>query len=253
MRVKPKRIDILGIPLSVLASYEEAVGRIIDRIRRGQKTFCVALTPEKSYRAHKDDELKQIIQVADLHICDGIGMAIAASILHGRRVTRVTGVDLFERLVARAEMEGLSVFLLGARPESNAGAAEMLQARHPALRIVGRQHGYIEDDVQVVEKIRTSRPDMLFVAMGSPRQEVWVAQHYDRLDVPYCMGVGGSFDVVSGHARRAPRWAQKSGTEFLYRFALEPRRWKRELCACAFMLCVVRAKLMGSPRVLLDQ
>ncbi|UCD53210.1 MAG: WecB/TagA/CpsF family glycosyltransferase [Phycisphaerales bacterium] len=245
MRRTLKKLEILGIPLSPLASYDEAVDHVVERVRGGQKTFCVALTPEKSQRAHRDDELKQIIQSAEIQICDGVGVAIAARVLHGRKVARVTGVELFTKLLIRAEAEDLAVFLLGASPESNAGACEEIGQMCPRLRIVGSQHGYFEDAATVVEAINASGADMLFVAMGSPRQEKWIARHRDKLAVPFRMGVGGSFDVLSGAATRAPRLFRRTGTEFLYRFVKEPKRWRRELYALAFCARVFRAKVFG--------
>jgi N-acetylglucosaminyldiphosphoundecaprenol N-acetyl-beta-D-mannosaminyltransferase len=172
-------------------------------------------------------------------------VAIAARVLHGRKVARVTGVELFTKLLIRAEAEDLAVFLLGASPESNAGACKEIGQMCPRLRIVGSQHGYFDDDAKVVETINASAADMLFVAMGSPRQEKWIASHRDELAVPFRMGVGGSFDVLSGTAKRAPQVFCRTGTEFLYRFVKEPKRWRRELHALAFCARVFRAKVLG--------
>ena len=146
MRPGLETMEILGIPLSALASYDQAIDYVAERTRQGVPTFCVALSPEKSQRAREDAQLMRIIRSAELRICDGIGMAIAAKILHGRKVARVTGVELFQRLIARAETEGFGVYLLGASRDSNSGACEALRAAHPSLRIVGRQHGYFDDD-----------------------------------------------------------------------------------------------------------
>ncbi len=245
MKSRPREIDILGMPLTVLASPDDAANHVVDCVQRGQRTFCIAMNPEKSYRAQRSKSLKQIIKSAELHICDGIGMAIAARVLHRRKVVRVTGVDLFQKLIARAQKLGLKVFLFGATPESNAGACKSLRRMYPQLRIVGSQHGYHDNDADVVDAVNASGADMLFVAMGSPRQETWIAAHRDSLNVPYCMGVGGSFDVLSGCAKRAPKVFCATGTEFLYRFAKEPKRWKRELCVLAFCGRVCRAKMSG--------
>jgi N-acetylglucosaminyldiphosphoundecaprenol N-acetyl-beta-D-mannosaminyltransferase len=238
-------MEILGIPLSAVESYDHAVDYVTERTKGGLRTFCVALTPEKSHKASKDEQLLRSIRSADLHICDGIGMAMAARALCGRAVARVTGVELFQRVVARAAAEGFSVFLLGAGPESNAGACAALQAMYPSLRLAGSQHGYFKDTERVIESINDSGADMLFVAMGSPYQENWIAAHRHRIRALYCMGVGGSFDVLSGSAKRAPRIFRRTGTEFLYRFIHEPRRWKREVCAVAFCVRVFRVKVLG--------
>lgn len=233
-------LEVLGIPLTILASYEDTVRHVLTRIRNRQKTFCVAINPEKIHRAQSDRELRDLIQQADFHICDGVGAAMAARLLHGRKVARITGVQLFLDLIRAAEEHALGVFLLGASPESNAEARRRLLDTHPRLRIVGSRDGYFRDDCEVVEQINASGADMLFVAMGSPRQERWIASHRHQIEAPYCMGVGGTLDVVSGRVRWAPPICRKTGTEFLYRLISEPRRWKRYTTVPPFLFQVIR-------------
>jgi len=239
-------IDIFGVPITVFESYDHAVDSIIDRIAGKAKTFCVAINPEKIHRAQSDDELKRLINDADFHICDGIGAAIAVKILYGRKIGRVTGVQLFFDLVARAEKESLKVFLFGASPESNEGAFQKLIKKHPDLQIVGRQDGYFKNSQAVVQRINDSGADILFVALGSPEQEFWIAEHRKAINAPLCMGVGGAFDIVSGHARWAPKFFRKTGTEFLYRLLANPKRWKRQLVLPKFALMVLKEKFVDS-------
>ena len=155
-------------------------------------------------------------------------------------------MQLFYQLMARAEQAGLKVFLLGASPESNDGAYEKLKNMHPNLQIVGRQDGYFKDDQQVVKQINDSGADMLFVAMGTPSQEKWIAKYRAAINAPYCMGVGGTLDVVSGRVKWAPKVFRMTGTEFLYRLISEPKRWKRQLVLPKFALMVLKARILSA-------
>ena len=146
-----------------------------------------------------------------------------------------------------AARKGWGVFMLGASAESNAGACARLRQTYPDLRIVGHQDGYFTDSAQVVEQINASGADLVFVAMGSPTQEYWIAKHRELIDAPFCMGVGGSFDVVSGRIRRAPGIFRRTGTEWLFQLLTEPhKRFKRQTVYVPFMLRVVSKKLLGS-------
>lgn len=182
---------------------------------------------------------------ATFHICDGAGTAAAVRILWGLKIPRVTGVDLFLRMLQLAEEEDLGVFLFGAHPETIRQTHEKLQERHPRLRCVGHRDGYFDDrdSGSIVEQINASKADMLFIALGSPKQERWIARHRAQLLVPFCMGVGGSFDVLSGHVRRAPEIFQRTGTEWLYRLAREPSRWRRQMALLRFATSVLRQRI----------
>jgi N-acetylglucosaminyldiphosphoundecaprenol N-acetyl-beta-D-mannosaminyltransferase len=140
---------------------------------------------------------------------------------------RVAGIDLFERLVEAAHGDGSSVYFLGARPEIVAEVAEVLQARHPGLRVAGYHDGYWTDDAAMVAEVREAQPDYVFLAIPSPRKEFWLNRHLEALDVPFVMGVGGSFDVLAGKIGRAPVWAQNMGMEWAWRVGQEPRRLAR--------------------------
>lgn len=218
---------------------------MVETIRRKEQTYCVAINPEKVCFAHGDENFRKIVQKASFHICDGAGTAAAVRILWGVKIPRITGIGLFLRMVATAEKEDLRVFLLGARPEVIQRTRLTLCERHPRLRVAGCLHGYFQEDQSqsVVEKINAARADMLFVGLGSPKQERWIGQHRSRLDTPFCMGVGGSFDVLSGCAKRAPRVFQSTGTEWLYRLAKEPWRWRRQTALVGFALSVLRQRV----------
>lgn len=241
----PGSVSVMGVNLVPFRSYSQASQCIGSAIETGNKMFCVAINPEKVYRALHDPSLRKVLSEADIGICDGVGVAIAARILNGVTLRRCTGVDLFLTLIDLAARRGLRVFLLGASHQSNAGAYSELLRRHPNLRIVGRQDGYFEDSSAVVDQINATRADLLFVAMGSPKQEYWISRHRDRITARFCMGVGGTFDVLSGQARRAPAFFRKTGTEFLFRLITDPRRWRRQVVLILFIFKVLAMKLTG--------
>lgn len=243
--ILPKPLDILGVAITPFESYDHAADCVGQLIEARQKAFCVAINPEKIYRACKNRELMNLLNRAEIHICDGVGTAIGARILHGRSVCRITGVAMFYKLVKSSATRGWRMFLLGASQESSEGAYRKLSEQYPGLQIVGRQDGYFNDSEQVVEQINQSNADLLFVGMGSPRQELWITEHRDKINAPFCMGVGGTLDVISGHAKWAPKIFRKTGTEFLYRLIKEPKRWKRQICYPVFMLQVIKARIFG--------
>lgn len=243
-------LDVAGLPVNVFESYDAAVDVIRRRMRAGRKTFCLAVNPEKIERAASDPRLWHVLENADVRICDGVGVALAAWVLHGRRMPRCTGIDLFLNLTAAAEREGWSVYLLGASPESNAAASRALALRHPGLRIAGARSGYFQDSAEVVAEINASGADALFVGLGSPRQEFWIWEHIDELRPLLVQGVGGAFDVLSGNVKRAPAMFRKTGTEWLFRLASQPARLRRQMALPRFALNVVRGRYgrEGGPR-----
>jgi N-acetylglucosaminyldiphosphoundecaprenol N-acetyl-beta-D-mannosaminyltransferase len=234
-------LSVFGIPVNVLGSYQDAVRLIRSRIVSRQQTFCVALNPLKIYRAVRDPALLQILNSADIRTCDGIGVSWATLLLHRTWTPRVTGIQLFLDLVELAAREGWNIFLLGASPESNAAARLTLLQRHPTLRIAGSRDGFFEDSDEVVRSINESGADLVFIAMGSPRQELWISEHLPRLNPVFCMGVGGSLDAISGAANWAPRVFRATGTEWLYRILMQPRRLRPFALALLFALDVLRA------------
>jgi N-acetylglucosaminyldiphosphoundecaprenol N-acetyl-beta-D-mannosaminyltransferase len=235
--------SILGIPVSAFASYDHALDVIGGRVKTGRKTFCVAINPEKVYRAQRDAELRRTLLDAHVRICDGVGVSFASVLLHGKPLARCTGIELFFRLIGRARDEGWGVFLLGASARSNAGAAEKLRSLYPGLRIAGRQDGFFKDAGEAVDRVNQSGADLLFVAMGSPRQEFWIRDQMPRLRTPLCMGVGGSFDVLSGEAKWAPAIFRKTGTEWLFRLLSQPSRARRQLVLPLYTLDVLKAAI----------
>jgi len=240
---EPDSLSLLGTPVDVFASADDLIALARQRIRARRRTFCVAINPEKVYRAKSNAALRQILSSADIRICDGVGVSLACLIVHRKRLHRCTGVDMFFRLLNLSVQEGWKVFLLGASPQVNEAARRALERRFPGLAIAGNRHGYFEHSDEIVESVNSSGADLLFVAMGSPRQEFWIGEHMPRLRATFCMGVGGSLDILSGAIRRAPAMFRKTGTEWLYRLLSEPRRIRRQLVLPLFVLDVLRASV----------
>jgi N-acetylglucosaminyldiphosphoundecaprenol N-acetyl-beta-D-mannosaminyltransferase len=236
----PDSVSILGTRVNIFGSYDHATQLIRQRISLHQPTFCVAINPEKVYRAKRDPELRWALDSAHVRICDGVGISLASMLLYRRRLPRCTGIDLFLRLIRLSAEEGWKVFLLGASPQSNAAASRVLVNTYPTLKIVGRQDGYFKNSSAVVDQINQSGADLLFVAMGTPRQELWISEHMPHLRASFCMGVGGSLDVVGGAGRRAPALFRKTGTEWFFRLLVQPSRLQRQMVLPLFMVEIFR-------------
>lgn len=243
----PAPLAVAGIPVVPFESYDQILESIEETVKSGRKSFCVAVNPIKIYRAWHEPDLLNILRRTDVCICDGVGVSIASRILCGRGITRITGCDLFFRLLDLASRRHWRIYLLGASPESNAAARLQLEKTYPDIRIVGARDGYFDDSHEVISQINASGADLLFVAMGSPKQEYWIWNHRHEISATFCMGVGGSFDVAAGNLRRAPKVFRATGTEFLYRFALEPRkRLSQQKILLYFLLRVIARRLYGA-------
>lgn len=242
-------ITVAGIPVANLTE-DEAITTINDLIADGRSHYAAVVNAAKIVAANRDQALKQDLINADIVTADGMSVVWASRVLGQPLKQRVAGIDLFERLVEHAAQRGLSVYFLGAREQSVRGVTALFANKYPALRIAGCRDGYFDssEERSVCEGIRQSGADLLFVAMGSPKQERWIASNLGRTGVRFAMGVGGSFDHLSGLVRRAPRWMQRSGLEWLYRLVREPGRlWHRYLIGnTAFIWLILRQRLRVS-------
>jgi len=222
-------ITMMGCRIDNL-SMEETLVRIEDFIRSGKPHQHVVVNVDKLVKASRDEELRRIINACALVNVDGMPVVWASRLLGKPLKERVAGVDLFEALMRRAGERGWRVFLLGARAEVVAGVAERYGRRYPGLAIAGWRDGYWQGEAEeaaVAEQIRASRADLLFVAIGSPKKEQFLGRWQETMRIPFAMGVGGTFDVAIGRVKRAPRWMQRAGLEWFYRFLQEPRRMFR--------------------------
>ena len=226
----------------------ETVEEITRRIKAGVFTQHVVVNVAKLVNMRKDAALRASVESCDIINIDGMGVVWGARLLGHDVPERVAGVDLFHELLAMSAREGFSVYLLGATEEVVARVAQVVRTRYPDLRIAGFHHGYFWDDEQaVVNKIKASGADLLFVAITSPKKEKFIAKWRNQLGVKFVMGVGGTFDVVAGKVRRAPRWMQRIGLEWLFRLLQEPRRLGRRYLVTngKFLWYILRAKMTG--------
>jgi N-acetylglucosaminyldiphosphoundecaprenol N-acetyl-beta-D-mannosaminyltransferase len=230
-----KLLIILGIPIDDL-TMPEALDRLDEFVRVGRATGkshqVATVNADFVVKALDDPELRGILQGTDMATADGMPLVWGARLLGVDLAGRVTGADMVPALAERACERGYSLYLLGAAPGVAARAAEILQARHPGLRIAGvvsPPYGSIlEMDPAIVEGVRQARPDILLVAFGNPKQEKWISMHSRTLSVPVMIGIGGTLDFIAGVTRRAPDWMQRSGLEWLFRLVQEPKRlWRR--------------------------
>ena len=222
------RQEILGCAIDNL-SMRQTIDRVGAMIATGQPHQHVVLNADKVVKAARDPELARIIANCDLINADGMPVVWASRLLGQPLPERVTGIDLFFNLLIRAEREGWRVYFLGAREEVVKEVVARASAQHPQLEIAGHRNGYWKADEEqgVVDAVAAARPDILFVAINSPRKEEFLAKYQAAMKVPFAMGVGGTFDVMAGLTKRAPVWMQRNGLEWFYRFLQEPRRMFR--------------------------
>jgi N-acetylglucosaminyldiphosphoundecaprenol N-acetyl-beta-D-mannosaminyltransferase len=246
---------VLGLPVHQV-DLEAVVAQMTDWIENARVSHpgtsstpvlrhVVTLNPEMVMAAQRDPVLATSIIQADLTTADGVGITFAAR-LQGQRIPRVTGIDLLEGSARLAAEHGYRLFLLGAPPGVAAAAALQLAARYPALYLPGSWSGSPEpgSETGILEQLAADRPDILFVAFGSPAQERWISQLRDglqRAGVCVAVGVGGSFDFISGQIPRAPLWMRRVGLEWVYRLLREPWRWRRMSALPRFALAVLRS------------
>ena len=194
-------------------------------IKEDRRCIIFALNPNKIIAAVKDKKTENILKQADFMIPDGSGIIWASKILKDPITERITGIDLMKRICAAAESEKIPIFIYGASAENLAGAAENLKKEFPGIRISGMCDGYEHDADTVISKINDSEAAVLFAALGSPRQEEFIADSASKMPaVRIMLGVGGSLDVISGSVKRAPAWMQRHSLEWLYRLINKPRR-----------------------------
>lgn len=233
------KIDILSIPICNV-TMEEAVSFAFKCIDEGKAASIATANAEMVMRAQSDDELKDILQHADLVTPDGAGVLWAAEQQHMQFKERVTGVDLACSLLKEAAARQTAVYFFGGAEGIAAKAAENIQQQIGKLNMVGTHSGFfsVDEEQEIIEKIRSGGTRILLVALGVPKQEKWIRDHLYELGPCICMGVGGTFDVLSGKSERAPKWMQQHRLEWLYRLLKEPTRFKRMLALPRFVAAV---------------
>ncbi|WP_297133962.1 WecB/TagA/CpsF family glycosyltransferase [Terrisporobacter sp.] len=226
------RIELFNIGIDNVTMYESI--DVIDRlVIENKNAYVVTPNVDHIVKVQKDPEFMRIYKEADLVLADGIPVVWASKLLKKGLSEKVSGSDLFPLLCERASQKGYKVFLLGAREGVAKRAADELISKYPGLDVVGTyspKFGFEKDEKEnnkIIEMLQNAKPDILFVGVGAPKQEKWIYNNKDKINVPVSLGIGASFDFVAGSVKRAPLWMQKSGLEWFYRFLQEPKRMFR--------------------------
>jgi len=250
--IEPKRrrrffganIDLLTME-ETLQAVENIIGRLVP-------TQHVVVNVAKLVAMQTDEELRRVVNSCAIVNVDGQGVVWAARRMGIAVPERVAGIDLFERLVNMAAEKGHRTYFLGATDEIIRETMTRLQSRHPQLKVAGFRNGYFDqaDEAAIAKEIRDSDADMLFVGISSPKKEFFLERNLAAMNVPFAMGVGGSFDIIAGKTKRAPKWMQRAGLEWFYRLLNEPRRmWKRYLGSnFTFLKMLTKAAIFGKGR-----
>ena len=224
---------------------EEALDRAMELITQDGPHLVVTPNAEIVQQANKDEEFSKLIADASLVIPDGVGVIYASKILGRPLKSRVPGVDFAAGLMARMAKSGHKLFLLGAKPGVAEEAAQKLMETYPGLTVCGTHDGYFKEDGPVAEEIRQAGADVVFVCLGAPKQEKWIAKNGAATGASLLIGLGGSLDVFAGRVERAPEIWQKLSMEWLYRGLKEPVRLKRIAKLPFFLVDAVGARIKG--------
>ncbi len=241
-------LNILGCRLDPIDA-DAATDAIMGFARDGRGAQVITLGTEMVVHAQRDARYRSVVNACALSLCDTVGLLAVARSRGAQLQRRVTGVELIEHLCERSAREGVSVFLFGGAPGVADEAARILRARYPGLQIAGTRNGFFSADESpaIAQQIRESGAQLLFAGLGFPKQEFWLADHLRETGCGAAIGVGGSFDVISGKVERAPASWRRFGLEWLYRLVKEPKRWRRQLALPHFVLLIagesVRSRL----------
>jgi N-acetylglucosaminyldiphosphoundecaprenol N-acetyl-beta-D-mannosaminyltransferase len=240
---KRTKADILGCYIDLL-NMREVINRVERIIKKGKPAHLITLNAEIAYQAQNDETLRKVINSAEMVTADGIGIVWAARQKGYGMQERVTGIDLFYELCSLAAKKGWKLYFLGAAPGVAERAAENLMKEYPSLSVCGCRNGYFDDRELkgIIADIKEKSPEILFLALGVPKQEYWISEYKDELNIPLCLGIGGSFDVVAGIKKRAPALMIKLNLEWLYRLISEPLRIKRQIALPKFVLLILKEK-----------
>lgn len=213
------------------------------KLNNREKCFVVTANPEIVMRTRESDSYKRMVESSDYIVPDGAGIILASRYFKKYIPERIPGYELMIDILAYADSQRLSCYFLGAKEQVNDAVVEKVSRSYPNLKISGHHHGYFSlDDPEIANLVKSANPDIILVALGSPRQEEWITNHIDLFEKGLFMGVGGSFDVLSGQVKRAPEKWIKLNLEWLYRLLKQPYRWRRILKTVKFMVLIILKK-----------
>ena len=235
-----KVVNIMGIPFNNFSKQN-----LLDKLSDPEMTkgFIVTANPEIVMATRNNEDYKNCVLSADYMIADGIGVIMASKWLKQPLQERIPGFELMMSMIDYASSARKSCYFLGASEAVNLKAVEQLKVQFPNLIVAGQHHGFFDlNDQEVVGRVKEAKPDFIFVALGMPRQEQWIANNIDSFSKGVFMGVGGSFDVAAGEVKRAPNIWIKLNLEWLYRLIKQPFRWKRILKVFEFIFRIIFKK-----------
>ena len=236
--------DVLGLQFDNV-TMDEAVARAKELLEMPGASIVVTPNAEIGYEALHDAQFRALLNGAELVLPDGAGVVLAAKLRKTPLKQKVAGVDFADRLLGVLAETGKTLYLLGGKPGIAELAAQKMVEKHPGLRICGTADGYFKEETPVIEKINAVKPDVLFVCVGAPKQEIFMNAHRDELDVRLMAGLGGSLDAFAGTVKRAPKWMIRCNLEWLYRLVKEPKRFGRMLRLPKYLWAAVTVRSKG--------
>lgn len=236
-----EKISLLGVNITNAKEDEVLEFIYTGLLKSHEKSYIVTPNPELLVIANRNREYKNILNGAKLALPDGVGVMLGAQFMGKPLKQRIAGVDLVKSLCNYISKQPITVGFLGAGPNVAVKTAECLQNLYPGLNV-----SFAESDWN--DKLKDKKTDILFVAFGSPKQEIWIKNNLKDLPVKVAIGVGGSFDFISGKVRRAPLIIRKAGFEWLFRLILQPWRIKRQFSLLIFILLLIKEKVAGKPQ-----
>lgn len=232
--------NILGFNF-IRATNQEFQKKLIQRLDQQKNTFVVTANPEIVMYALAHPRFAELIKKADYITPDGIGIIYAGKKLNLPLKERITGYDTFLYLLTQAQTKHLKVLFYGAKPDVISAVKTKVTKSYPKIEVVGAFDGYLKDDQPVKKCLQETQPQLVFIALGSPKQEEFINQNFTTTSAIW-MGIGGSFDAFTGKVKRAPKFIQKANLEWCYRLVTDPKRFKRYLSIPRFLKVVKRAK-----------
>jgi N-acetylglucosaminyldiphosphoundecaprenol N-acetyl-beta-D-mannosaminyltransferase len=249
------RLDIFKIWVDPVTK-DEAIARVKSFLENGQRAHSIlASNPEKNFTVPRDPKVWGCLECSDLLLPDGVGVVLAAYIIHGVVLKRIPGSEFIFDICKLADQDRRKVFIYGAKEEINKAATAKLAMQYPGMQIVGRANGYIDEEhmAELIKEINQSQAEILFVAIGSPNQEKWVSDFKDELEhVKVVQCIGGTLDTIVGNVQRAPEIWRTHCVEWLYRLIKQPTRIKRQFVLPIFlgMIFIERVRIIARRLIL---
>jgi len=242
--VNCRKVRLLGVDLFAL-TMPEVLNICTDHIAKRRRLLIGVVNAAKIVNAGRNPQLRAALNQADMVLADGAPIVWLSKMVGKPLPERVAGIDIMFELLKEADRKNYGIYFLGARPAVVEEVVRVVRKDYPGVRVAGYRDGYFseQEEQSVAENVKSSQADILFVAISPPQKEIFLGKWLEFMNVPVCHGVGGSFDIVAGVAKRAPVWMQKCGLEWLYRVIQEPRRmWKRYLVTnTIFIMLSIRA------------